>query len=165
MNVKIVKKHLKDGYGGSEFNDYVYILEYKTKTLFGKEKWVEFPIMFVEDRILKNFIESAYIFNFEFGKLTRDLIMNDADTEHYKTYRICGNDCCIHFTDIFISDSGYKIFRYCSNIFLTINKWTDKPKWKGKYLSNLYSLYKEDSNTGLSNAIEEKEYKIVEKDG
>jgi len=164
MNVKIVKKYLKEGYGVSEFNDYVYILEYKTKTLFGKEKWVEFPIMFVDERVLKDFIESAYIFNFEFGKLTRDLIMNST-ANHYKTYRICGNDCCIHFEDIFISDSGYKIFRYGSNIVLTIDKWTYTPNWQGKYLSNLYSLYKEDSNIGLSNAIEEKEYKIVEKDG
>ena len=160
MNVKIIKKHLKDG---RNIDDDVFILQYKAKTLFGKEKWKEFPIMFIEERVLKDFIETAYIFDFDFGRITRELALND--TKYYKTFRIGCNDCYLHFLDIYISDCGYKIFGLASKLCITEYKYDDKPKWKGKLLSNLYDWYKSDTNIGLSKVLEEKEYKIVEKDG
>ena len=38
MNVKIIKKHLKDD---RIIDDDVFILQYKVKTLFGKEKYYQ----------------------------------------------------------------------------------------------------------------------------
>lgn len=157
VEVKILKKYLKAGSGIPAYYGNVYILEYKTKTIFGKEKWVEFPIMFENERQLKDFIESAHIFNFEFNRITREHCLSD--TEHYKTYRISGNDCYIHFGKVNVID-GYKVFT--QQFYITQFKYDDCSKWEGTYLSSLYKWYQSDMNVGLSDTIEEKHYKIVE---
>ena len=60
--IKIVKKHLKT----NKFDTDIYILNYQISIL-GIKIWREFPIYFCNEEILKDFIESAYIFDFKFS--------------------------------------------------------------------------------------------------
>lgn len=60
--IKIIKKHLKT----NNFDSDVYILNYQI-SIFGIKIWREFPIYFCREDILKDFIETAYIFDFKFS--------------------------------------------------------------------------------------------------
>ena len=78
--IKIIKKHLKT----NSFDKDVYILNYQI-SIFGIKIWHEFPIYFRDEAILKDFIETAYIFDFNFSLVCKCSINFDGFVFYIET--------------------------------------------------------------------------------
>ena len=154
LNVKIVKKHLRS----NGFNDDVYILQYK-HSLFTIEYWKEFPIYFTDEDTLKDFIETAVAFDSDFNKFKND------DSLFYYRYKYSGKKYDIVMTGlkkvlkyyVFYSQSEFKIIEDSDRL------WNDNNvSSTGRLLSNTYNRFISQYPTGLSDALEEKTYKLVQ---
>ena len=150
--IKIIKKHLKT----NNFNSDVYILNYQV-SFFNIKIWREFPIYFCREDILKDFIETAYIFNFKFYSLCWC-------TPNYQCYNhyIESKNFTIYFRNISKIMGKYYIFTECSDFVIKENKNEDyAPIYANKNLSVAYGLYNNDIKYGLSEPLEEKTYKLA----
>ena len=76
-SIKIIKKHLKT----NSFDRDVYILNYQV-SFFNIKIWREFPIYFCDEEVLKDFIETSYIFDFKFSWIFKCSI-------NYDDFRYC----------------------------------------------------------------------------
>lgn len=154
FDIKIIKKHLHY----NSFNEDVYILQYK-HSIFNIEYWKEFPVYFIDETILKDFIENAFIFNFKFNKFKNN------DSLFYNRYKYSGKKYDILISTlnkiskyhIFCKQSEFKIVEDSNKI------WSDNNvNGKGKLLSYAYENFISQHPTGLSDIIEEKTYKLVQ---
>lgn len=147
---KIVKKHLK----ARDFDSDVYILKYRFPIL---HFWAEYPIYFTNEDILKDFIESAYIFNFNFVILHSS--ENCVGTEHYIR-------CFKKGFNIYLSTKkvlyNYVLENWSSNFTIVETEYeSEAPRYHGKKLSEAYNAYLKSTRVGLSESLEEKMYKLT----
>lgn len=151
--IKIIKKHLKT----RDFDSDVYILNYQI-SIFGIKIWREFPIYFCNEEILKDFIETAYIFNFKFSLIFRCSInFNDF------RYGIETKNFTIYFRDLLVVMGKYNVFYKYSDFVIKENKNEQyAPTYISTYLSEAYGSYNSATyKNGLSKPLEEKTYKLA----
>lgn len=151
--IKIIKKHLKT----NSFDKDVYILNYQI-SIFGIKIWREFPIYFCDEDLLKDFIETAYIFNFKFSDLFKCSINYD-DFRYY----IETKNFTIYFRSTLTVMGKYNVFYNFSDFVIKENENEDyAPIYANKQLSIAYESYNNDVfNYGLSEPLEEKTYKLT----
>ena len=150
--IKIIKKHLKT----NDFDSDVYILNYQI-SIFGIKIWREFPIYFCREDILKDFIETAYIFNFKFSWIFKCSINFDDFR-----YAIETKNFTIYFRSTLTVMGKYDVFCRFSDFVIKNNKDEEyAPAYASLDLSVAYSSYICDSyKIGLSEPLEEKTYKL-----
>ena len=152
-HIKIIKKHLKT----NNFDSDIYILNYQI-SLFRIKIWREFPIYFCDEKILKDFIETAYIFNFRFSWIF-ECSINFDDFE----YCIETKNFKIYFRSILTVMGKYNVFSDISDFVIKENK-NEKyaPIYANQNLSATYELYINATyKNGLSEPLEEKIYKLT----
>lgn len=151
--IKIIKKHLKT----NNFDSDVYILNYQI-SIFGIKIWREFPIYFCREDILKDFIETAYIFNFKFSCIYKCSINFD-DFRYY----IETKNFTIYFRSTLTVMGKYDIFYKFSDFVIKENKNEEyAPTYENINLSVAYGLYNSTTyKNGLSEPLEEKIYKLT----
>lgn len=149
--IKIIRKHLKT----NDFDNDVYILNYQM-SIFGIKIWREFPIYFCNEDILKDFIETAYIFDFKFSQVSECSFFDN----YYFDYYIKTKNFTIYFKDLLVVMGKYKIFSGISDFIIKENK-KYAPRYTSEYLSIAYRLYINDIKYGLSESLEEKTYKLM----
>ena len=145
--IKIIKKHLK----ADDFNSDVYILNYQI-SIFGIKIWREFPIYFYDEKILKDFIETAYIFNFRFSWIF-ECSINFDDFE----YCIETKNFKIYFRSILTVMGKYNVFSDISDFVIKENKNEEyAPIYANQNLSVAYKSYINTTyKNGLSEPLEE----------
>lgn len=149
--IKIIKKHLKT----NNFDSDVYILNYQV-SFFNIKIWREFPIYFCAEEILKDFIKTAYIFDFKFSQI----FICSANYECY-THYIETKNFTIYFRNTSVIMGKYHIFNYYSDFVIKENKNEEyAPKYASRNLSVAYGKYNNDVKYGLSEPLEEKIYKL-----
>jgi len=149
--IKIIKKHLKT----NSFDNDVYILNYQI-SIFGIKIWREFPIYFYREDILKDFIETAYIFDFKFSWIFKCSTNFDAFTYYIET-----KNFTIYFRNTLVVMGKYDIFNNFSDFVIKENKNEEyAPRYASRNLSVAYGLYNNDSKYGLSEPLDEKTYKL-----
>jgi hypothetical protein len=151
--IKIIKKHLKT----NDFDSDVYILNYQI-SIFGIKIWREFPIYFCREDILKDFIETAYIFNFKFSSIF-SCSLNFDDFR----YGIETKNFTIYFKSTLTVMGKYVVFYKYSDFVIKENKNEEyAPKYESIYLSVAYGSYNSEIyKNGLSESLEEKTYKLA----
>ncbi len=151
--IKIIKKHLKT----NNFDSDVYILNYQI-SIFGIKIWREFPIYFCREDILKDFIETAYIFNFKFSCIYKCSINFD-DFRYY----IETKNFTIYFRSTLTVMGKYDVFYKFSDFVIKENKNEEyAPTYENINLSVAYGLYNNATyKNGLSEPLEEKIYKLT----
>lgn len=151
--IKIIKKHLKT----NNFDEDVYILNYQI-SIFGIEIWREFPIYFYNEEILKDFIKTAYIFDFNFSWIYQC----SANYECYSHY-IETKNFRIYFRNILVVMGKYDIFYNFSDFVIKENKNEEyMPEYASTNLSEAYRSYNSATyKNGLSEPLEEKIYKLA----
>ena len=139
------------------FDRDVYILNYQI-SIFGIKIWHEFPIYFCKEDILKDFIETSYIFNFKFSWIFEHSINYD-DFRYY----IETKNFTIYFRNTLVVMGKYDIFCGCSDFVIKENKNKEyAPIYANKNLSAAYELYNSAIyKNGLSKPLEEKIYKLA----
>ena len=150
--IKIIKKHLKT----NNFNSNVYILKYQV-SFFNIKIWREFPIYFYNEDILKDFIETAYIFDFKFSWISKCSI-------NYNCYNYCieTKNFTIYFRSTLTVMGKYIVFYNFSDFVIKENKNEEyAPEYASRNLSVAYGLYNNDVKYGLSEPLEEKTYKLM----
>lgn len=151
--IKIIKKHLKT----NDFDSDVYILKYQV-SFFNIKIWREFPIYFCREDILKDFVETAYIFNFKFSSIF-NCPLNFDDFR----YGIETKNFTIYFRSTLTVMGKYDVFYKYSDFVIKENK-NEKyaPKYESIYLSVAYGSYNSEIyKNGLSEPLEEKTYKLA----
>lgn len=151
--IKIIKKHLKT----NSFDKDVYILKYQV-SFFNIEIWREFPIYFCDEEILKDFIETAYIFNFKFSCIYKCSINYDDFRYFIET-----ENFTIYFRNLLVVMGKYNVFCGFSDFVIKDNKNEEYvPTYASTNLSEAYRSYNSATyKTGLSEPLEEKIYKLV----
>ena len=151
--IKIIKKHLK----ADDFNSDVYILNYQI-SIFGIKIWRKFPIYFCNEAVLKDFIETAYIFDFKFSWVFECSLNFDSFRYYIET-----KNFTIYFRDVITIMGKYDIFCSFSDFVIKENKNEEyAPKYSSTNLSKAYKLYNNETyKTGLSESLEEKTYKLT----
>lgn len=150
--IKIIKKHLKT----NDFDNDVYILNYQM-SIFGIKIWREFPIYFCNEDILKDFIETAYIFDFKFSRVSECSVFDNL----YFDYGIETKNFTIYFKDLLVVMGKYDIFSGISDFIIKENK-KYAPSYTSEYLSIAYGLYNNATyKNGLSESLEEKTYILM----
>ncbi len=150
--IKIIKKHLKT----NDFNSDIYILNYQV-SIFGIKIWREFPIYFRDEEILKDFIETAYIFDFDFSWIFKCSINIDDFSYCIKT-----RNFTIYFGNTLVVMGKYDVFCGISDFVIKENNNEEyAPKYASSMLSVAYRLYINDIKYGLSEPLEEKTYKLA----
>ena len=153
--IKIIKKHLKT----NNFDKDVYILKYQV-SFFNIKIWREFPIYFCDENILKDFIETAYIFDFKFSQIFKCSLNFE-----YFNYYIKTKNFTIYFRFILIEMGKYNIFYnyHYSDFVIKENKNKNyAPIYANEKLSIAYESYSNATyKNGLSEPLEEKTYKLV----
>ena len=147
---KIIKKHLKT----RDFDSDVYILKYRFPIF---HFCAEYPIYFTNENILKDFVESAYLFNFNFVFL------------HDKSNYIGTEHCIRCFKrgfNIYLSTKkvihNYILEDWTNNFTILETEYeNDAPRYYGKKLSDAYNAYINSTRVGLSESLEEKIYKLT----
>lgn len=152
--IKIIKKHLKT----NDFNSDIFILNYQV-SIFGIKIWREFPIYFYNEDILKDFIETAYIFDFKFSWIFKC----SANFDDFRYYIEIEN-FTIYFRSILTVMGEYDVF--CGISDFVIKEKTNEeyaPQYTSPILSVAYGLYNTNTTykTGLSEPLEEKTYKLA----
>lgn len=151
--IKIIKKHLKT----KNFDSDVYILKYQV-SFFNIKIWREFPIYFCDEEILKDFIETAYIFDFKFSWIFKCSINYD-DFRYY----IETKNFTIYFRSLLVVMGKYDVFYKFSDFVIKENKNKEyAPTYANTNLSVAYGSYNNARyKNGLSEPLEEKTYKLA----
>ena len=150
--IKIIKKHLKT----NSFDKDVYILNYQI-SIFKIKIWREFPIYFCDEEVLKDFIETSYIFDFKFSWVFKCSINYDDFRYFIET-----KNFTIYFRNLLVVMGKYNVF--CGFFFFVIKDNKNEeyaPKYASTNLSVAYGLYINDTKYGLSESLEEKIYKLT----
>ena len=125
---------------------------------FNIKIWREFPIYFYNEDILKDFIETAYIFNFKFSWIFKCSINYDDFR-----YGIETKNFTIYFRGLLTVMGKYNIFYNFSDFVIKENKNEEyAPEYASRNLSVAYGSYiSETYKNGLSAPLEEKIYKLA----
>ena len=151
--IKIIKKHLKT----NDFNSDVYILNYQV-SFFNIKIWREFPIYFYNEDILKDFIETSYIFDFKFSWVFKHSVNYECYSHYIET-----ENFTIYFRSTLTVMGKYHVFYNFSDFVIKENENEDyAPTYANKKLSVAYGLYNNATyKNGLSEPLEEKIYKLT----
>ena len=125
--IKIIKKHLKT----NDFNSDIFILNYQI-SIFGIKIWREFPIYFCDEKILKDFVETAYIFDFEFSWIFECSINTDDFS-----YCIETRNFTIYFRNTLVVMGKYDVFCGISDFIIKEN---NNEEYAPKYASSMISV-------------------------